>query len=326
MSTFEQSPEIKFELEAERQASERQVELHTARRDDGEETVLMEMRDGSTYDIDIPVAMMRHLPDWYYQIPWEKSKDQELPQPAIDSLHYMARVEGYVCGGYLPILLASPRIRAKTRSLDFVVGAWAPDENGHSVALYTFLDLYHSRSKSSRAHDLDTRKEDKPLREQISETLLPIAAHVVPDTFNAAYSVIGYRNELMTLRGYASLRSKANADKENEVLSPMLHSIMNEEKDHAKEYKGIAKAMLTGEPKRRETIRKFLKKWPGIVGEGFGGSGEADKVLGYLFEDASGRDMIGQVDTLVGKLPGLEGMQPTRIRLEQALANLALQR
>jgi len=280
--------------------------------------------EGAEFDLRIPDAMYRHVQPWYFELPWHKTRERELPKQAIDSLYYMARVEGYVCGGYLPIVLASRAVRESTARLDFAAGAWAPDENGHSLALYTFLDIYHGLTRSTRPDDLDFRRRGMPMRERVMEGVSKVAAVAVKETFLAAYSVIGYRNELMTQRGYASLRSRVNQAGEHPVLSPLLRHLMVEESDHAKMYKAAATEALEGRPMVQMAIRKFLKTWPGIVGEGFGGSEEADKIILYLFEDANGRDLVTQVDNLVSELPGLEGTTSTYDRLQQALDNQAI--
>lgn len=276
---------------------------------------------GKGYDLKIPKAMERHLPQWYKDIPWEKARERELPQEMIDTMYYMGRVEGHVCGGYLPIVLANPIIRNSTPHLDFAAGAWAPDQNGHSVALYTFLDLYEGRSESSRAQDLDQQRANLTLKSKIESTLTEVGARVAPKTFAAAYSVIGYRNEVMTMRGYSSLRTKVNEDGEHPVLSPMLHGIMKEEAQHAEMYKNLALGMLEGDESMQRVARGVLNKWTGLVGEDINSGPDADKVVKYLFEDANGRNLVKQVDELVGKLPGLEGVTTTQERLQEALKN-----
>lgn len=279
---------------------------------------------GDGFNLEISAMVEDKLPEWFFkEIPWERAAERQLPEEALDALQYMARIEGNVCGGYLPIVLSSPVVRGSTEYTDNAAGGWAPEQNGHSIALYTFLDLYYGRESSSRLDDLDEKKQavNLSMSGRIKSSILQIGANIQPETFFTAYSVIGYRNEVMTMRGYESLRTKMNEGSEHPVLSPMLYNIMKEEARHAQMYRKVAYDRLEGDEKMQRKMRKILAKYTGLVGEDFGGDEEADKIVRYLFEDANGRNLVKQVDKVIGSLPGLDGATPTQDRLASALKN-----
>jgi hypothetical protein len=129
---------------------------------------------------------------------------------------------------------------------------------------------------------------------------------------------MGYRNEVMTLRGYGSLLTKVG---DHPVLDPLLRHLMTDEGHHARFYRRIATSYLESNPRARRAARIAMNRWWGIVGENFAGSDGADRVILYLFRDARGRELADKVDAQVASLPGLAGVQPMRRRLEQAFRN-----
>ena len=150
-------------------------------------------------------------------------------------------------------------------------------------------------------------------------TVSVTAASIAPELYPAVYACVGYRNEVMTLKGYGSLLSKVNVPEPHPVLDPLLRNLMSEEGHHARFYRRIAEGYLRSSPRARRAARLAMNKWWGIVGENFAGSEGADRVILYLFRDERGRELADKVDAAVASLPGLEGVRPMRRRLEQAL-------
>jgi hypothetical protein len=134
------------------------------------------------------------------------------------------------------------------------------------------------------------------------------------------YACLGYRNEVMTMRGYGSLLTKVNVPDLHPVLDPLLRNLMVEENHHARFYRQIATAHLKANPRARTAARIVMNRWWGIVGENFAGSEGADRVILYLFRDERGRDIADKIDAQVAALPGLEGVRPMRHRLDQAFS------
>jgi hypothetical protein len=147
------------------------------------------------------------------------------------------------------------------------------------------------------------------------------AGSIAPDLYPAVYACLGYRNEVMTLRGYGSLLSKVNVPEPHPVLDPLLRHLMADEGHHARFYRKIAAAYLESSPRVRRAARIAMNRWWGIVGENFAGSEGADRVILYLFRDERDRDLVDKVDAQVASLPGLHGVKPMRRRFEQALRN-----
>lgn len=274
--------------------------------------------DNSSYDLKLPAAMMQAMPAWFNEIPWHLCQERELDDDMLATLEYMDLIEGHVCGGYLHLALASPRVRANTERTDFAAG-WGVQENWHGIALHRFLDQYRGISVSTRASMQDRRRAQISFAQRHSHVLAGAASSLAPDVYPALYACMGYRNEVMTMRGYGSLRSKINAGGVHPVLDPLLRNLMRDEADHASNYRRIAEGYLTSNPRARKVVRMAMNKWWGIVGENFAGGEHADRVIRYLFRDQQGRDLANKIDELVGQLPGLKGIRPMKLRLQQAL-------
>lgn len=272
----------------------------------------------TAYDLKLPPAMLQAMPAWFDAIPWHRSAERRLEADAVTTLEYMDRIEGHVCAGYLHLALASPTVRATTERTDFAAG-WGIQENWHGIALHRFLDQYRGLTESTRAAVQDERRESLSFGDRHSHLTAGLAGSLSPDVYQAVYACLGYRNEVMTLRGYGSLRSKVNASGVHPVLDPLLRHLMTDEAHHARFYRTIATRFLEASPRARRAARLVMNRWWGIVGENFAGSDGADRVIRYLFRDARGRDLVDKIDAQVASLPGLSGVRPMRRRLEQAL-------
>lgn len=275
--------------------------------------------DGSDYDLRLHSVMLQAQPEWFTNIPWHRSADRPLSDDAIATIEYMDLIEGHVCAGYLHLALASPTVRATTESTDFAAG-WGIQENWHGIALHRFLDEYRGIKVSTRAPVQDQRRAQISFTARHAHLVAGAAASIAPELYPAVYACIGYRNEVMTLKGYGSLLSKVNVPYPHPVLDPLLRGLMAEEGHHAKFYRRIAERYLDSNPRARRAARLAMTRWWGIVGENFAGSEGADRVILYLFQDQRGRDLADKIDAAVASLPGLEGVRPMRRRLEQALA------
>jgi hypothetical protein len=271
----------------------------------------------SNYDLGLPPALLQAKPAWFDEIPWDACREQVLPGDAIATLEYMDLVEGHVCAGYLHLALASPAVRAKTERTDFAAG-WGVQENWHGIALHRFLDEYRGITVSTRAAMQDARRAQLSFGARHGHLIGGGAASLAPDLYAAVYACLGYRNEVMTLRGYGSLQTKFIGHR---VLDPLLRHLMTDEGNHARFYRQIATSYLEASPRARKAARMAMNRWWGTVGENFAGSEGADRAILYLFRDARGRDLADKVDQQVASLPGLAGVRPMSRRLEHALRN-----
>lgn len=274
----------------------------------------------SDYDLQLHPAMLQARPVWFDDIPWHRSSEHRLSDDALATLEYMNLIEGHVCAGYLHLALASPATRASTERTDFAAG-WGVQENWHGIALNRFLDQYKGISVSTRAARQDARRATLSARDRHAHLIAGAASSIATDLYPAVYACIGFRNEIMTLKGYGSLLAKVNSPDRHPVLDPLLRSLMSEEGHHARFYRHIANAYLATSAAARRTARLAMNTWWGIVGENFAGSAGADRVILYLFQDAHGRSLADSIDAQVGGLPGLAGVRPMRRRLEQALGS-----
>lgn len=282
----------------------------------------LETEVASSYDLKLPPAMLQAQPEWFSAIPWHLCAVRPLSEDAIAVIEYMDVIEGHVCAGYLHLALASQAVRARTERTDFVSG-WGVQENWHGIALHRFLDEYRGNKVSTRARAQDDRRQRLGFADRHSALLAGGAASVAPDLYAAVYACVGYRNEVMTLRGYGSLLTKINKPTAHPVLDPLLRNLMNEEAHHARFYRQIAIAYLQDNPRARAAARLAMNHWWGIVGENFAGHDGADRVIRYLFRDARGRELADSIDAQVASLPGLEGVRPMRRRVQEALQSQA---
>jgi len=265
---------------------------------------------------------MQAKPAWFDEVPWHRCRERALCDDAIATLEYMDLVEGHVCAGYLHLALASPAVRAKTDRTDFAAG-WGVQENWHGIALHRFLDEYRGVMVSTRAQMQDARRARLSFGARHGHLVGAGAASLAPDLYAAVYACLGYRNEVMTLRGYGSLLTKVDG---HPVLDPLLRHVMGDEGNHARFYRQIAESYLSVNARARKAARIAMNKWWGTVGENFAGTQGADRAILYLFRDARGRDLADKVDQQVASLPGLAGVHPMRRRLEQALLNASRSR
>lgn len=273
----------------------------------------------SEYDLGVPPAVEMAKPDWFDDIPWHRCDERELDPDAIAALEYMDTIEGHVCAGYLHLALASPANRATTERTDFAAG-WGIQENWHGIALHRFLDEYRGISVSTRARTQDARRADLSFAERHSQVIAGAAGSLAPEVYPAVYAAMGYRNEVMTLRGYGSLRSKVNIPHPHPVLDPLLRHLMRDEAQHARFYRKVATHHLGSNPRARHATRRAMRHWWGIVGENFAGTDGADRIILFLFRDEQDRNLVDKIDAEVASLPGLDGVRPMRRRLEEALA------
>jgi hypothetical protein len=284
------------------------------------ETKAVERASTPDHDLRLPRAMLQAMPAWFADVPWHRCAERVLSDDAIATIEYMDLIEGHVCAGYLHLALASPTVRATTDSTDFAAG-WGAQENWHGIALHRFLDGYRGNRVSTRAHVQDARRAQLSLGARHAHLFAGAAASIAPELYPAVYACIGYRNEVMTLKGYGSLLSKVNVPTPHPVLDRLLRNLMSDEGHHARFYRRIAERYLESNPRARRAARLAMNKWWGIVGENFAGSEGADRVIRYLFRDERGRDLADKIDAAVASLPGLDGVRPMRKRLAQALAN-----
>ena len=277
------------------------------------------MNVATEYDLRLPAAMLQAMPAWFDEIPWHRAAERELTDDQIATLEYMDLIEGHVCAGYLHLALASPAVRAKTATTDFAAG-WGVQENWHGIAIHRFLDEYRGNQVSTRERSQDAKRATLNFRDRHGHLLVGAAASLAREVYPAIYAVMGYRNEVMTLKGYGSFLSKVNTPDVHPVLDPLIRHLMSEEGSHARFYRKAAEGYLASNPRARMAARIAMNHWWGTVGENFAGSEGADRVIRYLFRDERGRDLADKVDALMQTLPGLDGVTPMRKRVEQALA------
>lgn len=277
----------------------------------------MKPQDMGEYDLRVSPIVETFKPTWFDSIPWHLCRERELDEEDLFALGYMDMIEGHVCAAYVHLALAPHKIRSKTERTDFVVG-WGAQQNWHGISLHRFLDQYHGRNISTRIEEQDKRRSEVPFTQKHSALIAGLAASTIPNSYTALYACMGYRNELMTMHGYGSLRSKVNKPRIHSVLDPLLRNIMSEEAKHAAYYKKLATEVLEGSKTLQSIVRRAMNWWFAIVGENYGGHANADRVIRHLFRDAEGNEFSRFIDKAVSSLPGLSGIIPMQKRVTLA--------
>jgi hypothetical protein len=263
-------------------------------------------------DLGLSPAVDRGRPEWFDTIDWRAVTRHEVEPESLVALRYMSLVEGQT-PGYLLHAMMSRIVRADPDATDFL-SAWAHQEMWHSIALHAFRDLCAGREVSTRHQETATERRSVNAWERWGWLGSLVADATMARTFAAVYGTIGTMNELTARHAYASLRDKTT----HPVLATLVDLLMREEAQHAAWYQRFAAEQLERSKAAQWATRQLLTRRPTIVGEGFRGRADADRLIVYLHEGTRG-EIAPAVDAAVARLPGLEGIQPMQLRIEQAL-------
>src|SRR6266567_3476351 len=136
--------------------------------------------------------------------------------------------------------------------------------------------------------------------------------------FPALHMTWGAVNELATLQGYRQMIAKTG----NPVLVDLLTRIIKDERRHFAFYRAQARMRLARSAKARAITRWALERLWAPVGTGVRPQEETDFAIAYLFGDDEGRRMAGEMDGILGELPGLAGIRICRTALDETLARI----
>ncbi len=270
------------------------------------------MADASVpLDLGLSTAVDRGRPTWFDAIEWTAVADHPVEPEALVALRYMSLVEGHT-PGYLMHALMSRIVRADPDATDFL-SAWAHQEMWHAIALHAFRDLALGNAVSTRHVETAGERRAASAWERWGWLGSLAADTAMASTFASVYGTIGTMNELTARHAYASLRARTS----HPVLQQIVEVLMREEAQHAAWYQRFATRHLDGNGMAQWVTRQVLTRRPSIVGEGFRGRADADRLILYLHEGTRG-EIAGAVDVAVARLPGLAGVTPMRTRIEQA--------
>ncbi|HEX4941649.1 MAG TPA: ferritin-like domain-containing protein [Actinomycetota bacterium] len=137
--------------------------------------------------------------------------------------------------------------------------------------------------------------------------------------FVAVHMTWGAVNELGTLTGYHRIIAKT----EHPILIQLLQAVIKDERRHFAFYRAQARMRLARSLQARTITRWALEHLWAPVGTGVRPQSETDFVIHSLFGDADGMVAVKEMESTLGKLPGLEGSRFLTDALEGAATRLA---
>ena len=132
--------------------------------------------------------------------------------------------------------------------------------------------------------------------------------------FVAIHMTWGAINELTTLTSYHRLIAKT----EHPVLVQLLRAIIKDERRHFAFYRSQARRRLARSKQARTITRWSLDHLWAPVGTGVRPQSETDHVAQHLFGDADGLVAVKEMESILGALPGLEGLRVLSRAVEAA--------
>jgi hypothetical protein len=232
-------------------------------------------------------------------VDWDAITEHELSKGDLFCLHYMMDIENHV-PLYLSHLLVTRACMDPI--LTTFLACWNYEELWHGENIGKFLNLY--------GIEFDTQDRIANVRANLGfqnsvSLLSTMAASWLLKDFSAVYLSIGAINELTTLTGYAALIRKSG----HPVLKDLLGRIIKDERRHFAFYFNSAKEWLSGNEKAQRVDRWMLDRVWVPVGKGVKKQEEVDALAVYLFDDEEGEEELLEIDSKIGKLPGLEGIK-----------------
>ena len=232
-------------------------------------------------------------------IAWDAVRDHSLSKGDLFCLHYMMDIENHV-PLYLSHLLVTRACMDPI--LTAFLACWNYEELWHGENLGKLLNLY--------GIEFDTQDRIANVRANLgfqnsASILSTMAGSWLLKDFSAVYLSIGAINELATLTGYGALIRKSG----HPVLQDLLQRIIKDERRHFAFYYNSAKEWLTGNVNAQRVDRWMLDHVWVPVGKGVKSQEEVDTLALYLFDDEQGEQELLELDSKIGKLPGLDGIR-----------------
>jgi hypothetical protein len=141
--------------------------------------------------------------------------------------------------------------------------------------------------------------------EWLEATFAPLLSRIFSNQFPAVYLSFGAVQEMTTLRGYEFLHRYT----QNPVLRILCERIAKQERRHFAWYFNHARELLLQSSGARILARKLLEfNWV-PVGAGIKSREDVKKLFMTLFPRESARDLVREIDSKMGTLPGLEGIK-----------------
>jgi hypothetical protein len=229
-------------------------------------------------------------------------RDRPLDDDVLRCLRYMHDIELHtVC--YLRDLLVTSAHRDP--EITTFLTMWAYEEYWHGEAIARVLRAHGEAAGRDRVVVL---RRSRRIAEGASPLKHLVASAVAGPSMAAVHMTWGAINEWTTQAGYARLAAKAD----HPVLTELLRRIMRQEGRHIDFYATQAGRRLGADRRARRLTRFALRRMWRPVGSDVMPAAEVDHLIGFLFGDAEGAEMLERIDRRIDRLPGLAGLHLVR--------------
>lgn len=226
----------------------------------------------------------------------ERAADFPISSDEIQCLTFMMDIESHTML-YLKALLRTCAVR-DPEVMSFL-HCWVYEEFFHGRALRQFLEAAGCEVDPRRGEEVHKKRH---WRERIEELGSAVLCGFVED-FAAVYLTWGAVQELSTLEGYGILAHRT----QNPVLRDLLLRVIKDERRHFSFYFNKARALLESKTAQRMTRWTLSRFWT-PVGQGVKTSSEVQWTMKYLFGGTQGLVTAQRIDSIIARLPGLDGL------------------
>jgi hypothetical protein len=217
---------------------------------------------------------------------------------------------------YLKMLLAM-KIAFRPAIAAFL-STWSYEEFFHGYALARLLAECGHPLEENR---VELVKKKAGINEWLEKVMGPLVSRVFSNQFPALYMSFGAVQELTTLRGYERLGERT----QNPILRVLCQRIARQERRHFAWYFNNAREQLTGSRSAQLITRKLIELVWVPVGAGVKTRNEVVRLFSILFPGSYGEELVSEIDTRIGTLPGLRGVRLMQSYFKKALNGQACQ-
>jgi len=241
-------------------------------------------------------------------IDWNQAREAGLTEDEKFILTYFSDVESQTIR-YLKVLLGMKI--AFTPSVSAFLTTWSYEEFFHGYELGRLMAACGSPLEEDRVEKV---VHVARFNEWLEAAFTPLMSRIFSNQFPAVYLSFGAIQEMTTLRGYERLTQYTR----NPILKILCDRIAKQERRHFAWYFNHARDLLLESSGARILARKLLEfNWV-PVGAGIKSPEEVKKLFLTLFPAESAREVVREIDSKMGTLPGLEGIKLMEPYFEKA--------
>ena len=180
---------------------------------------------------------------------------------------------------------------------------WQAEESEHGRA------LHHLARRHGAVDPQPARSRLRP-----GEVVgIKLMAHTLPLSLRSTYCTLGAIQEFVALKTYLAVARAAH----DPGTVAVLRKIAAQESRHMKFYLTAAQHLLDGHPMRQRVVRTLLSTLWAPPGVDLLGEGHFLRAFGFLLDNQTYVDEVVGVDSFLGRLPGMGGMELMRRWLQR---------